>query len=100
MKAKDNNLKTNASNTSEITEEDKNALHKKGLSMNQGDDKMLQHRDREVDFAGKGLDVPMGKEANFTPSSGIPDEENALYAQGGERNENLEAPERANLDKS
>lgn len=84
----------------EITKEDMQALGKKGLRNDLGDDRLLQSREERIDFAGKYLDVPRGNDINLTPSSGLKDEENTLYGQGGERNENLEAPERANRDKS
>jgi hypothetical protein len=84
----------------EITKEDMKALGKKGFRTDSGDDRLLQSREERIDFAGKDLDVPRGNNVNLTSSSGINDEENTLYGQGGERKENLEAPERANRGKS
>lgn len=81
---------------SEITKEDLNALGKKGLRTDSGDDRLLQSRKERIDFAGQDLDVPGRDEPNLTSSSGIPDEENTLYGQGREGKENLEEPERAN----
>jgi hypothetical protein len=85
---------------SDITQEDLNNLRKEGLSMDTGDDRLLQNRKEGIDFTGKDLDVPGRNKLNLTPNAGISDEENSLYGQGGERKENLEAPERANTDKS
>ena len=84
----------------EITKEDLNALGNKGLRNDSGDDRLLQSREERIDFAGKDLDVSQGNDANFTSGSGLKDEENTIYGQGGERKENLEAPERTNADKS
>lgn len=85
---------------SKISKEDMNALRKRGLSMDGGDDRLLQDREELIDFSGKDLDVPGRNQVNLTPSAGITDEENTLYAQGSEHNENLEAPERANTNKN
>lgn len=85
---------------SKISKEDLNALRKRGLSMDAGDDRLLQNRKEPIDFTGKDLDVPKKDTVNLTPSAGIVDEENTLYAQGSQHNEHLEAPERANTDKN
>ncbi|QLG44951.1 hypothetical protein [Costertonia aggregata] len=98
MKSKKENLSTPYD--PEINEQDLQALGKKGLSINQKDDRLLQKRDKKIDFSGKDLDVPGRNTINLTSSQGVKDEENKLYAQGSERNENLEAPERANFDKN
>lgn len=84
---------------SDVTKEDIDALGKKGLSMNSSDDRLLQRRKDRIDFHGKDLDVPERNDINLTSSQGIVDEENSLLGQGGERNENLETPERANTIK-
>jgi len=84
----------------EVTQEDFDALGKKGLSMDLGDDRLLQERKERIDFHGKDLDIPGRNEVNLTSSTGLTDEENSLFGQGGEHNENLEAPERANTNKS
>jgi hypothetical protein len=68
--------------------------------MDTGDDRLLQNRKEGIDFTGKDLDVPGTNASNVMPSAGISDEENTLYGQGDERKENLEAPERANTNKS
>ena len=52
-----------------------------------------------IDFQGKDLDVPGRHQSNLNTKKSITDEENTLFAQGGEDNENLEAPERANTSK-
>lgn len=84
----------------EVTQEDMDNLRKKGLSMDSGDDLLLQRRNEHIDFSGSDLDVPGRDEINLTSSTGIPDEENSLHGQDGERNENLEATERTNTDRS
>jgi hypothetical protein len=100
MNTKKETQKTSPSYNSEVTQEDMDALRKKGLSMDSGDDRLLQNRKKRIDFSGDDLDVPGRNDINLTPSAGITDEENSLFGQGGEQNENLEAPERANMDKS
>ncbi|WP_165749120.1 hypothetical protein [Cellulophaga sp. Z1A5H] len=85
---------------SNVTEDDLQALGKKGLSMDTGDDSLLQDREEQIDFSGEDLDVPGRHEVNLTPNLGLKDEENSLYSQGGDSKDNLEEPERANLDKS
>lgn len=85
---------------SNVTKDDLQALGKKGLNMDTGDDSLLQDRKERIDFSGEDLDVPGRHEANLTPNSGLKDEENSLFGQGGDRKDNLEEPERANLDKS
>lgn len=80
-----------------LTEEDLRILKDKNLSMDNGDDRLLQNRKNPVDFSGEQLDVP-GRNRN--KPTRLNDEENTLFAQGGERNENLEQPERANSTKS
>jgi hypothetical protein len=96
MKTKENNTKENNNTSPKNTKNDLDALPKKGLSMDTGDDRLLQTRKEEIDFTGKDLDIPSGEGSNVAPSSGITDEENTLFGQGGERKENLETPERAN----
>lgn len=85
--------------TSQLTNDDLQMLGKKGLSMDTGDDRLLQHRTERIDFTGKDLDIPTKTGSNPRPTSNIPDEENTLFGQGGERKENLEAPQRANTKK-
>ncbi|KPM32146.1 Hypothetical protein I595_1795 [Croceitalea dokdonensis DOKDO 023] len=96
MKTKENNTKEKMTTSPKNTKDDLDALPKKGLSMDTGDDRLLQTRKEKIDFTGKDLDIPIDGSANVAPSSGITDEENTLFGQGGERKENLEAPERAN----
>lgn len=83
-------LKYNAN----ITEVDKTTLGKKGLSMDTGDDRMLEKRKEKIDFAGENLDVPGRDEKNLNNNLNLTDEENSLYGQGGESNENLERTKR------
>lgn len=98
MKSKKENKEDNYN--SDITTEDLQAIGKKGLRKDSDDDKLLQDREKDVDFQGKDLDVPGRDNKTTNTPQRIKDEENNLYAQGGESNENLEAPERANTDKS
>ena len=79
---------------SDITKEDLNALGKKtkNTRTDQGDDQQLNEREKDVDFAGFGLDVPgrnLPKNKNKNKKT-IKDEENQLYSQGGSGNEDLE----------
>ncbi|MDT7829400.1 hypothetical protein RQM65_12040 [Pricia sp. S334] len=92
---------------SEVTKENINALGSQGLSMDTGDDRLLEKRNqssgeakRETDFTGKNLDIPGRDIPNTANTKKLKDEENTLYGQGAESKEDLEAPERANTDKS
>ncbi|SDD96311.1 hypothetical protein SAMN05421636_102449 [Pricia antarctica] len=85
---------------SEVTKEDIDALGKKGLSMDGGDDRLLEKRKKDIDFSGKDLDIAGRDATNNTNTKNLKDEENTLYGQGTESKEGLEAPERANTDKS
>ncbi|WP_089118715.1 hypothetical protein [Cellulophaga lytica] len=82
-----------------ITDEDLQAIGKKGLSVDTGDDELLQNRKERIDFQGKDLDIPGRNETKKSSKNSLTDEENSLYGQGGELKENLEAPERANTNK-
>ena len=84
---------------SDVTQEDIDALGSKGLSMDTGDDRLLEKRKKTLDFTGKKLDVPGRDTINNTTKS-LSDEENTLYGQGSESKKSLEAPERANTNKS
>jgi len=84
---------------SEITEEDIQDIGKKGLRADSEDDRLLLDRNENIDFQGKDLDVPGRKKTKKHSKKSIIDEENTLFGQGGENNENLEAPERANATK-
>lgn len=84
----------------EITKDDMDALGKKGLSMDGGNDRFLEKREKTIDFSGKDLDIPGRDILNNVNTKNLKDEENTLYGQGSESKEGLEAPERANADKS
>lgn|SRR5680860_796169 len=84
----------------DVTKEDIDALGKKGLSMDAGDDRLLEKRKKDIDFSGKDLDIPGRDPINNAKTKNLKDEENTLYGQGAESKEGLEAPERANTDKS
>lgn len=101
MKTNKNNTEPkNESYNSDITEDDIQAIGKKGLRADSEDDRMLLEREEDIDFKGEDLDVPGRKNTEPTSKEGLKDEENSLYGQGGENKDNLEAPERANMDKS
>jgi hypothetical protein len=77
----------------EITAEDKKMLRDDNANLhNDGSsDRQLQNRKKEIDFAGKDLDIPgrnTAKKGNG--DAGFNDEENKLHSQGGDRNSNLE----------
>ncbi|WP_373517871.1 hypothetical protein [Pricia sp.] len=84
----------------EVTKEDIDALGKKSLSTYGGDDRLLEKRKKDIDFSGKDLDIPGRGAINTANTKNLKDEENTLYGQGAESKEGLEAPERANTDKS
>lgn len=92
--------KTKENYNSEVTQEDMDALGSKGLSMDTGDDRLLEKRKKKVDFTGKELDVPGRDTQNNAKTQNLSDEENTLFGQGSESKKGLEAPERANTDKS
>lgn len=77
---------------SNITEDDKQALGEKreNLRSDQGADQALKDREREVDFAGKDLDVPGRDLPSQRNKNQLKDEENQLYGQGGPGNDHLE----------
>ncbi|WFO14647.1 hypothetical protein M601_011785 [Cellulophaga baltica 4] len=85
---------------SNVTEDDLQALGKKGLSMDTGDDSLLQDRKDRIDFSGEDLDVPGRHEVNLTPNLGLKDEENSLFGQGGDDKENLEESKSDTFDRS
>lgn len=71
-----------------INTDDMQALHNKGLSMDQGQDKPLSERKRPVDFTGKDLDIPGRNEADTThDGTDIPDEENYQFNERGVRSD-------------
>lgn len=74
----------------EITPEDKQALPKKEMSMDSGEDQLLEEREEKIDFTGKGLDIPGRNQENEAESPALRDEENTHYAQGSDRREHLE----------
>ncbi|WP_179344963.1 hypothetical protein [Winogradskyella ursingii] len=88
MKNKENEKKYN----SDITKEDLNTLGEKNKHMRdkETDDAQLKNRTKDVDFTGKGLDVPGRDLPRNRPEEKLKDEENQLYSQGSESNSNLE----------
>ena len=73
---------------SEITEQEKEMLNQENVHNDGGDDQDLNQRKKDVDFVGNDLDVPYSDKAkkNNGPS-GLKDEENDLYSQGGNNND-------------
>lgn len=84
--------KKNKQYNPDITEDDKQALRDKteNVRSDGGDDRLLKNREKNVDFAGKDLDVPGRKIPKTKLNSPLKDEENQLYSQGGDGNEDLE----------
>lgn len=72
-----------------ITEHDKDMLSQKNVHGDGGDDQQLRDRKNKVDFAGKDLDVP-GRNQAKKSNTGLRDEENQLFSQGGDDKDNLE----------
>lgn len=69
-----------------ITEEDKQALQDRNLSMDQHQDKALSDRNRPVDFTAKDLDIPGSDDRDTShKSSELPDEENFQFNRRGEQ---------------
>lgn len=83
--------KKNEENTynSDLTQLDKDILNQKNIHKDGGADEQLRDRAKDVDFTGNDLDIPTGKKTT-EQTTGLKDEENKLYSQGGSRNNNLE----------
>ena len=96
MKDMSNKLKENQKDTSynsDITSEDLKVIgqdFENNIRQDGGDDVSLTNRTKEIDFAGKDLDVPGRTAASKNTTNRIKDEENMLYSQGSGSNENLE----------
>lgn len=75
---------------SDLTEEDKEALGPKDLSLDMGDDEQLKHRKWPVDFTARDLDIPGSELDDRNEIIGSEDEENNSYSLGGDDKENLE----------
>jgi len=85
MKTKNN--KPEAYN-SEITPQEKERLNNENVHTDGGDDEILRNRNRKPDFEGKDLDVPHSDNAKKNRGvSGLKDEENDIYSQGGNNND-------------
>lgn len=72
-----------------VTGHDKDIVSQKNIHGDGGDDQQLRDRKKKVDFAGKNLDVP-GSEKAKKSNTGLRDEENQLFSQGGDDKDNLE----------
>ncbi|HSI70294.1 MAG TPA: hypothetical protein VK941_08690 [Gillisia sp.] len=69
-----------------INKDDLQALHREGLSMDQGRDKFLSDRKRPVDFTGNEMDIPSRDESDTSQDgTDLPDEENNQYNERGVR---------------
>ncbi|WP_076548409.1 hypothetical protein [Maribacter ulvicola] len=88
MKSENKNTSYNA----EVTTDDLQALGEKikNTRTDKGDDSQLNDREKNVDFAGKDLDVPGRDLPPKQSQDSLKDEENQLYSQGGSGNEDLE----------
>ncbi len=78
---------------SELTEEDKEALGPRDLSLDGGDDEQLQDRVDPVDFDGTELDIPGRNLDDDQEARGAEDEENNHYSLGSDDNDQLERGE-------
>ena len=86
MKTED---KKEQSYNADLTQLDKDILNQKNIHNDGGADEQLRNRKKEVDFTGSDLDIPTGTKTT-DQTTGLKDEENKLYSQGGSRNNNLE----------
>lgn len=77
----------------ELTEEDKQVLGPKDLSLDGGDDEQLLDRVDPVDFDGTELDVPGRNLDDDQEDRGAEDEENNHYSLGSDDNDQLERGE-------
>ena len=67
---------------SNVTAEDKQALNKKGRSMNKGQDKELD-REKPVDFTADNLDIPGSNQTAKNDRDELVDEENYRFNKKG-----------------
>lgn len=72
----------------EITPQEKERLNNENVHTDGGDDEVLRNRKRKPDFEGKDLDVPHSDKAKKNRgTTGLKDEENDIYSQGGNNND-------------
>ncbi|APS39707.1 MULTISPECIES: hypothetical protein [Salegentibacter] len=71
---------------SDVTSEDKQALNKKGRSMNKGQDKELD-REKPVDFTADNLDIPGSNQTAKNDRDELVDEENYRFNKRGTEKE-------------
>jgi len=83
-KEKDENKKETYN--SNITPEDKQALNKKGRSMNKGQDKDLDDKE-QVDFTAEELDIPGSTSSKPDKTNNLVDEENRRFNKKGSKKE-------------
>lgn len=83
--------KKNEPYNAELTKDDLKALggKTKNIRTDEGDDKWLRERKKDVDFTGEDLDIPGRDLPQDTTKKTLKDEENQLYSQGGSGNEDL-----------
>lgn len=80
-----------ATNDSDLTEDDLQALGPVDLSLDMGEDEeLLKQRTEPVDFTGAGLDIPGSELDDASEEVGSEDEENNSYSIGGDAKDNLE----------
>jgi hypothetical protein len=70
----------------DVTAEDKQALNKKGRSMNKGQDKELD-REKPVDFTADNLDIPGSTSSKPDKTNNLVDEENRRFNKKGAKKE-------------
>lgn len=70
-----------------VTEQDKQVLHEKGRSLNEGQDKNLSNR-QNVDFTPDELDIPASNDTRVKNKEALVDEENMQYNQKGASDDN------------
>tara|TARA_R100000353_G_scaffold176130_2_gene149761 strand:- start:61219 stop:61545 length:327 start_codon:yes stop_codon:yes gene_type:complete len=96
MKKNENKTEENLPYNPEVTKHDKDILKQENIHGDGGDDQQLRDRNKKVDFEGEDLDIPGSTQARKQNNKpGLPDEENHLYSQGGDRKENLDRDDSA-----
>lgn len=76
----------------DITQEDKEALNEKGRSMNKGQDRELDHKEK-VDFTPDELDIPASNDSRPEDKTDLVDEENMQFNNKGAKGENEKSGE-------
>jgi hypothetical protein len=88
--AEEEEIDAEGDDESNVTKEDIEALGSKDLSLDGGDDELLENRETPVDFAGSDLDVPGSELDDASEEVGSEDEENNNYSLGGDNHQDLD----------